>query len=99
MTDFPDHGGELSRKSDRLAVRLSSEAKQTLEHAAGLSGRSLTDFVVSSALDAAIHYIEQHDRLRLEAEDRDLFLKALAHPPQPTSALRRAAAKYHRVKR
>ena len=42
-------------KRARLEARLSDEQKSLLQHAADLTGRSLTEFVVSSAQDRGPH--------------------------------------------
>jgi len=83
-----------TRKSDRLAVRLSAENKAVLERAAAVSGNSLSDFVVSSSLEAARRTLDEAERMRLSAADRDAFLAALDNPPAPNEALRAAAARH-----
>lgn len=88
---------ESTHKSERVAVRLTPEVKQALERAAEVSGRSLSDFVVDSAFRAARQAIEEHERLRLDSEDRKVFLAALDDPPKPNKALRAAAARYRRL--
>lgn len=93
MADF-DATTERLHKTERIAVRLSSDAKRTLEHAARISGRSLTDFVVDNAVSAAQKAIEDSERMRLEEQDRTVFLAALADPPAPNEALKAAAARY-----
>jgi uncharacterized protein (DUF1778 family) len=55
-----------------------------------LTGRSLTDFVVSSAHDAAQRAIEEASLLRLSADDQQRFAKALINPPKPNPALKQA---------
>ncbi len=93
-TDTIEQGDEGERKSARVAVRLSEAAKRTLEYAAEVSGRSLSDFVVASALENAQRTIEEHDRMRLRGEDREVFLPALANPPEPSPKLRAAFERY-----
>ncbi len=85
---------ENAHKRERIAVRLTPTAKQALERAAEVSGRSLSDFVVDSAFRAAKQTIEEHERLCLSGEDRKAFLAALDNPPKPNRALRGAAARY-----
>lgn len=62
----------------------------TLERAAELKGRTLTDFVVSAAHDAAQRAIEEDGLLRLSAEDQRRFAEALINPPAPNATLQRA---------
>ena len=58
-----------------------------MKRAAELQGRSLTDFVVSAAHDAAQRAIEEQAILRLSAEDQQRFAEALIQPPAPNAAL------------
>jgi len=85
------------RKQERVNVRLSASAKKTLERAAAVSGRSASDFIVSSALDAAYEAIEAHERMKLIAEDREVFMRALVKPPAPNKALRDAAKRHNKI--
>jgi uncharacterized protein (DUF1778 family) len=66
-----------------------------LERAAALEGRSLTDFVISSAQSAAMETIRRHETITLSARDSRAFIQALMHPPAPNEQLR-AAARRHR---
>jgi uncharacterized protein (DUF1778 family) len=61
-----------------------------LKRAAEIEGRSLTDFVVSAARDAASRTIEQAGILRLSPEDQRRIAEALLNPPAPSPALQRA---------
>lgn len=86
-------------KEERLAVRVTAGVKQTLETAANLTGRSVSDFVVSHALEGAQATIESMERFRLAEEDRAVFYAALRHPPEPGEALKAAAAEYRKSTR
>ena len=55
-----------------------------------MQGRSLTDFVVSAAHDAAQQAIEEQTILGLSAEDQRRFAEALIQPPAPNAALNKA---------
>lgn len=96
MADF-DAASERSNRIERIAVRLPSDAKRTLERAAEITGRSLTDFVVDNALTAAKKAIEESEQMHLTGEDREMFLAALANPQEPNDALKAAAARYRRL--
>jgi len=89
----PDTAGRRSR-SQRLEARLSEEQKQLFVRAAKLQGRSLTDFVIASAQEAAIETVRTHDALRLSERDRQAFVSALLAPAAPTKTLERAAQRY-----
>ena len=81
-------------KAERLEARITPAQKEVLQRAAELEGRSLTDFVVSSAQAAARRIIEEHEILLLTARDREVFLDALLNPPRANGKLRRAARRY-----
>jgi uncharacterized protein (DUF1778 family) len=84
------------RKVARVEARLNPEQKRRIEYAASLKGTSVSDFMVSSADDAAARAIEQHEVWTLSGRDREAFLKALLHPPAPTARMRAAARRYQR---
>ena len=74
----------------RLEARLPANIYALLKRAAELQGRSLTDFVVSAAHDAAVRAIEEAEIIRLSAEDQRLMAESILNPPEPAAALRRA---------
>ena len=77
----------------RLEARINPEVRALLKRAAELQGRTLTDFVVSAAQDAARRTIEQTETIRLSLADQERFARALLAPPEPAPALRRAFAR------
>jgi len=83
------------RKSTRVEARLNPEQKRRIEHAAGLKGTSISEFIVSSADDAAVRAIEQHEVWALTGKDREAFVKALVRPPAPNRRLRTALRRYN----
>jgi uncharacterized protein (DUF1778 family) len=84
-------------KSERLNARITPSAKALLEQASHLEGRSVTDFVVAKATEAAIRTIAEHERIVLEAQERERFFAALLEPPRPTEAAREAVKRYREV--
>lgn len=81
----------------RLEARLPADVHALLKRAAEIQGRTLTDFVVSAARDAACRTIEEAEVLRLSLEDQRRFAAALLHPPKPNAALRRAARRHREL--
>jgi len=79
-----------TEQTARLEARLPASIYATLKRAAELKGRSITDFVVSAAHEAAQHVIEEEGIIRLSAEDQRRFAEALMNPPLANDALRRA---------
>ena len=74
----------------RLEARLPPEVHALLKRAAQIQGRTLTDFVVSAAQEAARQTIEATEIVRLSVEDQERFAEAILNPPEPTPALLRA---------
>lgn len=74
----------------RLEARLPAEVYATLKRAAELQGRSLTDFVVAAAHEAARNTISETDLVRLSLEDQRALAEAIFEPPAPAPALERA---------
>ncbi len=83
-----------TEQTSRLEARLPASVYATLKRAAELKGRSLTDFVVSAAHDAAQRAIEEESIIRLSAEDQRRFAEALINPPAPNAALKRAKRRH-----
>jgi uncharacterized protein (DUF1778 family) len=82
-----------STTTARLEARLPVDVHALLKRAAELQGRTLTDFVVTAARDAACRVIEEADIIRLSVEDQRQIAEAILNPPEPTPALRRAFAR------
>jgi len=81
-------------RGSRLEARISNEQKALFQQAAMLSTRTLSEFVVASAQEAATRIIEAHETIRLEREDQIKFVQALLNPPKPDARLRQAAQQY-----
>jgi uncharacterized protein (DUF1778 family) len=87
---------EKTSKSERLEARLSREQKELLQWAADLEGRSLTDFVVSHAQNAAVQTISEHTVIKLNRADSIAFAESLQSPPDlgEDAPLARAILRY-----
>lgn len=81
---------EATPRSARLEARITPDLQALLKRAAELQGRTVSDFVVSAARDAAVRAIEEVEVLRLSVEDQQRFAEALLDPPEPVAALDRA---------
>lgn len=89
---------EIADKSRgaRLEARISVEQKTVLQQAAALSGRTLSEFVVASAQEAASRVIQEHETIRLSRTEQIAFVTALLKPPAANARLRQAAAAYRK---
>jgi uncharacterized protein (DUF1778 family) len=81
----------------RLEARIPAEVHALLKRAAEIQGRTMTDFVMSAAQDAAHRAIEQAGVIRLSVADQECFAKALLSPAKPVSALKRAFARHRKL--
>jgi uncharacterized protein (DUF1778 family) len=87
---------ESSNRTARLEARVTPEVLAVLKHAAELQGRSVSDFVVTAAHEAASRAIEDAHIIRLSVEGQRRFAEALLNPPEPTPALMRAFERHRR---
>ncbi|HXP83947.1 MAG TPA: DUF1778 domain-containing protein [Bryobacteraceae bacterium] len=81
----------------RLEARLPNQVLARLKRAAEIQGRTLTDFVVAAADEAACRAIEQTEIIRLSAEDQRQIAEAILNPPEPTRALRKAVQRHRKL--
>ncbi len=69
-----------NRKTERLAVRVSSDHKRMIERAAALSGQSVASFVIGHSREAAERIVKRNARMRLNAEESKRFVDGLLAP-------------------
>ena len=81
-------------RTARLSARITEEQKELLSKAAALLGRSLSDFVVTSACENATRTVREREAMMLSALDREVFVSALLHLTAPGARLRKAARRY-----
>lgn len=79
-----------SIRTARIEARIAPEVLNLVKQAAEMQGRSVSDFVVSAAQEAAHRAIEEAQIIRLSAEDQRRFVDLLLNPPPPAPALERA---------
>jgi uncharacterized protein (DUF1778 family) len=88
---------QQTQTAARLEARLPHEVMARLKRAAEIQGRSLTDFVVAAADEAACRAIEETAVVRLSLEGQRQIAEAILNPAQPTPALKRAAKRYREL--
>jgi uncharacterized protein (DUF1778 family) len=81
-------------KSYRFDARLSEEQQVVIQRAADLEGRTVTDFVLRSAQEAAERTIRERAMLILTARETETFVTAVLNSPEPGPVLREAARHY-----
>jgi len=79
---------------ERLEGRVSRETKALCQKAATIQGRSLTDFVVNSAVEAATRTVQENEFIALTQRDRVAFVEALLNAPAPNTRLQKAAERH-----
>jgi uncharacterized protein (DUF1778 family) len=77
------------KHTEKLDLRLTPAAKQTLLLAAEISRQSLSDFVLRSALARADEVLADRGIVRLNDEQWTAFVAALDSRPKPRPRLRR----------
>ncbi|HEY3418868.1 MAG TPA: DUF1778 domain-containing protein [Armatimonadota bacterium] len=83
-------------KTDRLSCRIAPEHKRLLERAAARHGLSVTDYLVSTALQVAQDELLAEEPIRLSAADWDRLLALLENPPVASPELVQAMAQFAR---
>lgn len=86
-------------RSERLDARITPEQKQLISDAARVFGMTTTQFVVQTAVRHAQDVLRDEAIVRTNERDRELLLKAITNPPEPSEALQRAWQGYEEVRR
>jgi uncharacterized protein (DUF1778 family) len=76
-------------RSEKLDLRLTKNAKRTLQSAAAASHRSVSEFVLESALARADEALADRRSFGLNAAQWKAFMEALDAPPRPLPRLER----------
>jgi uncharacterized protein (DUF1778 family) len=82
-------------RTARVEARVAPESLEIIRRAAEIQGRSVSDFVVAAAQEAAQRTIADVEILRLSREAQERFAAVLLSPPAPTDALARAFERHH----
>ena len=86
-----------AQRTARLEARIAPEALAIVRRAAEIEGRSVSDFVVDAAQQAARKTIEETHVIRLAAEDQLRFAQMLLEPAPMSPAMERARAAHARL--
>lgn len=84
-------------RTARIEARIAPDALAVVKRAAEILGRSVSDFVVAAAQEAAHRTIEEAHLIRLSVEDQHRFADCLLNPPKPSAALTRAKKAHARL--
>lgn len=86
-----------THRTARIEVRIAPAELAVVRRAAEIQGRTLSDFVVAAAREAAKRTIEEAHLIRLSIEDQRRFVDLLLDPPAPAPALERAKDAHARL--
>ena len=89
--------GTATTKQDRIGARVPREVYQTLCRAAQLSGATVNQFLVQSALKEAQAVIEREEMIRISPRDWSWLLDLMENPPKPNARLKAAMKRYQKV--
>lgn len=84
-------------RTTRVEARIAPDVLAVVRRAAEIQGRSLSDFLVVAAQEAAYRTIEDAQIIRLSLEDQQRFVDVLLNPPAPSAALNRAARAHRKL--
>jgi uncharacterized protein (DUF1778 family) len=79
-------------RTEKLDLRLTANAKRILQTAAAATSRSVSEFVIESALAHAAETLPDRTRFGLDAERWEAFQAALDAPAKPVEALKKLLA-------
>ena len=79
-------------RSERVDLRMTPAAKRTLQQAAAVANKSVSEFLLDSSLTAAFETLADHRVFQLDERRWEAFLAALARPPKDNPGLRRLLA-------
>ena len=88
----------VTAKQDRIGARVPHEVYETLCRAAELTGATVNQFLVQSALKEAQAVIEREEVIRLSPRDWNWLLDLMENPPQPNAKLQAAMKHYQDAK-
>jgi uncharacterized protein (DUF1778 family) len=82
-------------RSARIEAQIAPDALEIVKRAAEIQGRSVSEFVVSAAREAANRAIEEASVIRLSSlAGQRAFAEAILNPPKPSAGLEHAFASH-----
>ena len=88
----------ITAKNERINLRLKQSAKTLIERAATFEGKTVSSFILSSALASAEKTIHEHESMQLNEQDAQRFFNALAKPVTFNKKITEALVEHdHRV--
>lgn len=83
-------------RNERINLRLKQNAKVLIERAASFEGKTVSNFILSSALARAEKTLLEHESIQLTEQDARVFFEALAKPVEFNAKLTAALEEHAR---
>ena len=90
---------QQTNRTARLEARIAPDALAVVRRAAEIQGRSVSDFVVTAAQEAAQKTVAETEVIRLSREAQERFAKLLIKPHAMSPALKKAFAHHRKLVR
>jgi uncharacterized protein (DUF1778 family) len=71
---------QIPDKRERINLRLKSSAKRLIERAAVFEGKTVSHYILSSALKSAEETVQAHEKMASGEKDSRTFFNALSNP-------------------
>ena len=81
-------------KNERINLRVKTSAKRLIARAADFEGKTVSHFILTSALKHAEETVQEHQMMRLNAKNSRAFFDALAAPVRFNRKLTAALEEY-----
>jgi uncharacterized protein (DUF1778 family) len=79
-------------RSERVDLRMTAAAKRTLQQAAAVANKTVSEFLLDSSLTAAFETLADRRVFQLDDKRWNAFMAALTRPPKRNAGLRRLLA-------
>ena len=89
-----DHDMQTDKNNQRVSARVPAHIYDTLVQAAVISGSTVNQFLVQSALEKAKIVIENEQAIKLTTQSAKSFFSAIENPPPPNKKLKTAVKMY-----
>ncbi len=86
-----------TKRTARIEARIAPEALAVVRRAAEIQGRSVSDFVVAAAQEAAQKAVAETEVIRLSREAQERFVSLLLNPPPPSGVLLRSTKRHREL--
>ncbi len=80
----------LNKTEERIPARMPPEVYERIAAAAQITGATLNQFLVQSALDKANEILERERVITLSTKAAETLFSLLDNPPQPSDRLKKA---------